>query len=177
MVQAGFGPIRQIAWLVDDLTAGVERWSRFSGIGPWTVYRNVRLSATWRGVDAEIVIDVGLSYRDDVQIELIQPISRTPSPYQDSLGATLVGLHHVAWLSDDLERDKALAIARGLALTFEARNAASHVAYFESAAEPGLRFEFIQASPMMLEGFAAGVAASRGWDGGEPVIHIVDFAA
>ena len=171
-----FGPIRQVAYLVEDLPASLGRWSRYAGIGPWTLYRNVELVGQCRGRDTVVRIDVGLSYQDGLQIELIQPTSRTASPYQDAGGRILVGMHHIAWMTDDLARDKALALARGLSVAFEAGNAAASVVYLEAPAEPGILYEFIQTSPPLLQGFAAGAAAARAWDGRQVVLKTIDFA-
>jgi methylmalonyl-CoA/ethylmalonyl-CoA epimerase len=177
MNRNAFGPIKQIAYLVDALQPSLERWSRYSGIGPWTVYRNVVLVGQCRGLDTSVTVDVGLSYQDEVQIEIIQVTSKTPSPYQDGAGRTLVGMHHIAWMTDDLDGDMAKAEGRGLKLAFAAANPASKVAYFESPAEPGILFEFIQVTPLILQGFAQGVAASRDWDGHDHILQTIDFAA
>ena len=47
----------------------------------------------------------------------------------------------------------------------------------ESAAEPGLLLEFIEAAPMVLESFASGVQAAREWDGHTNPLHVIDFEA
>jgi hypothetical protein len=122
-------------------------------------------------------MDVALSYQDELQIELIRPRSETVSPYQDAAGRTLVGMHHMAWMTDDLERDKARGRERGMSIVFEASNPATNVAYLSSPEEPGLLFEFMQASPALIQGFADGVAASRAWDGIDPILNIFDFGA
>jgi hypothetical protein len=170
-----FGTIKQIAYLVEDLDSSLKRWSDFAGIGPWTVYTNVGLNGWCRGQDTRVVINVGLSYQDEVQIEIIRVLSKTPSPYQDANGRTLVGMHHIAWMSGDLEADIEKAGSRGLKLAFRAENPASKVAYFESPIEPGILYEFIQTSPMLLEGFAQGVEASRNWDGREHILTTIDL--
>jgi len=175
MSAQSFGEIRQVAWLVDDLEASVDRWARLARVGPWTVYRNVALVGRSRGHDTTIVMDVGLSYQGELQIELIRPRSRTPSPYQDSSGRTLVGMHHVARFTDDLESTKIKARDKGLVVTFEASNPVTNVFYCEAPDEPGLLFEFMQASPMLLDGFAQGVAASRDWNGREAILMSVDL--
>ncbi|HZR38357.1 MAG TPA: VOC family protein [Nevskia sp.] len=172
-----YGPIRQIAWLVEDLDAAIRHWMEFAGVGPWTVYRNTTLNGHCRGVPTRVKMDVGLSYQDEVQIELIQVTSRTPSPYQDAQGRTLVGMHHVAWLSRDIDGDVAQARRRGLTAAFEASNGVVRVAYMESAAEPGLLLEFIEAAPVVLEGFAAGIQAAREWDGRSNPVSVIDFEA
>jgi methylmalonyl-CoA/ethylmalonyl-CoA epimerase len=171
------GPIRQIAWLVEDLDASVRHWIQHTGVGPWTVYRNTTLRGHCRGVETVVKMNVGLSYQGEVQIELIQLLSKTISPYQDAGGRTLVGMHHVAWLSRDIDADVAGAKQRGLSVAFEASNGAVRVAYMESAAEPGLLLEFIEAVPVVLEGFAAGMKATREWDRKSNPVQTLDFEA
>lgn len=175
MGAGAWGPIRQVAYMVEDIDSSVDRWAQFAAVGPWTVYRNVTMVGNYRGQPTQIVMDVGLSYRGDLQIELISPKSRSPSPYQDDAAKILVGMHHIAWMTDDLERDKSLARDRGLSIVFEAENPASKVAYFASDAEPGMLLEFMQTSQMLEEGFALGVAASRDWDGRKAILAEYDF--
>src|SRR3546814_14121821 len=100
-----------------------------------------------------------------MKIVFIQVTSLTPAPYQDASGHPLSGMHHIARHSHDLDADIAAAQARGLRTAFSASNGAVRVAYMESVREPGLLLEFIEAVPAVLDGFAAGVAASRVWDG------------
>lgn len=175
MPLAEFGPIIQIGYVVKDLDAGVRHWMTSMGVGPWTIYRNVTLTGTYRGAPTEVLFDVALSYRDEMQIELIEPRSRTPSPYQDASGSTLEGIHHIAWLTDDIAGSVARAKARGLTPAFEASNMAVSVAYMEARDQPGVRFELIQGAAQR-ELIANGIKAARAWDGTNPVTTI-DFAA
>lgn len=68
----GLGDIRQLGYVVADLDASIAAWSNQLGVGPWTVIRNVTLNCTYRGQPSEPLIDVALSYRGAMQIELIQ---------------------------------------------------------------------------------------------------------
>ncbi|MDE0854579.1 MAG: VOC family protein [Nevskia sp.] len=172
-----YGPIRQIAYVVEDLDAAIRHWSDFAGVGPWTVYRNATMRGHCRGADTTVKMHVGLSYQGELQIELIEVISRTPSPYQDPGGHSLIGMHHIAWLSHDIDGDVAKARQRGLVPAFEASNGVVRVAYMESAAEPGLLLEFIEAAPVVLDSFASGIKAAREWNGGKPVAQVFDFEA
>lgn len=172
-----WGPVRQLAYVVEDLDAAIARWIALHGVGPWQVYRNTTLQGRYRGEKTAVKLHVGLSYQDGLQIELIQPVSQTPSPYQHDDGHPRVGMHHIAWHSADLARDVATARARGLVPVFEASNGVVQVAYFEAPQEPGPLYEFIAAVPLVLEGFAAGVQASRDWDGRSTPVHGFDFEA
>ncbi|MDP3856402.1 MAG: VOC family protein [Stagnimonas sp.] len=172
-----WGPIKQLAYVVEDLDAAIARWIAGTGVGPWLVYRNARMQGVCRGESTEVKLHVGLSYQGEVQIELIQPISATPSPYQHADGQPRVGMHHIAWHSSDLDRDVSEAQARGWRPVFEASNGAVRVAYFESPAEPGPLYEFIEAVPLILDGFAQGQQASRDWDGVSAPVTVFDFEA
>src|SRR3546814_15938058 len=115
-----------------------------------------------------------VSYQEQMQIELCHVPSRTSSPYQDASGHPLIGMHHIARHSHDLDADIAAAQARGLRTAFSASNGAVRVAYMESVREPGLLLEFIEAVPAVLDGFAAGVAASPVWDGRSAPVQTFD---
>jgi methylmalonyl-CoA/ethylmalonyl-CoA epimerase len=170
VVQALFGQVDQIGYVVVDLDAAVARWTERTGLGPWTVFRNSRLEGRYRGSSTTVVMDVALAYQGGIQIELIGVRSSTPSPYAHE-GRPLAGVHHIAWVVDDLDRSVAAAEARGLAVAFTAGNAAVRVAYLESPGEEGVLYELIEGAGMR-EMIAAGIAASAQWDGRNPVTEI-----
>lgn len=176
-MHTGSGSIKQVAYVVEDLDASIEHWVQFVGVGPWTVYRNTMMQGHCRGVATTVNMQVGLAYQDELQIELIQVTSSAPSPYRGASGQALIGMHHIARHSTDLDADIAAAQARGLRAAFTASNGVVRVAYMESAREPGLLLELIEASPAVLEGFAAGVSAARDWDGRTSVIQMIDLGA
>lgn len=175
---AGLGPIRQIAWLTDDLDGAIGQWRELAGVGPWTVYRNVVLQGEYRGQPATVLIDVGLAYQGEMQIELIMPSGQGPSPYHDAAGRVRLGMHHVAWLVDDVASAASAAVASGLTIVFQAEGGggATRVAYLEAPSAPAMLLELIEATAPIREGFAAGIAAAQGWDGSNPMI-VIDFAS
>ncbi|WP_257549281.1 VOC family protein [Sphingopyxis sp. DBS4] len=173
MADAIFGAIDQLGFVVTDLDRSLSSRMRALGLGPWTVFRGVTLSGRLRGQPTQVTIDVALAYQGDMQIELIQPVGDAPSPYLDEKGAPLCGMHHMAWIVDDLDAAVANATARGLSVVFEASNPSTRVAYLEAEGDTGVLYEFIEGAGMH-EMVAAGVAAARCWDGSDPVttIHV-----
>jgi hypothetical protein len=174
MRHASFGPIRQIAWVVEDLEASVANWLRASAVGPWTCFRNVAMSGTFRGRTATVRMHVALGYQDGMEIELIQDLNTGPSPYRGADGTPLIGMHHVGWFSDDVAADIARGRERGLAVCFEAANAVTRVAYLEDPREPKLLLEFIEMNPAMQAGLDSRLAAARTWNGSDPV-QVIDL--
>ncbi len=171
---APFGPIRQIAWVVSDLEASVHSWLRVSGLGPWTCFRNVLLAGRYRGAATRVRMHVALGYQGDTEIELIEDLAAGPSPYRTATGEPRIGLHHVAWFSDDVAADVVRATGRGMTVCFEAANEVTRVAYLEDAHEPGLLFEVIEMTAPMRAGLEARLAAARAWRGEDPV-RVIDL--
>ena len=169
------GNLQQVGYVTDDLDAAIRRWIGSTGIGPWTVYRNVVLAGEFCGRPCSVKMDVGLSYQGDLQIELIEPKTPAPSPYHDRDGRRLIGMHHVAWLSDDLAVDLARAVAQNLAKMFDASNEFSHVAYLTSPGEPGLILEYIQLSAEVRSGYARAIETCRSWDGVTQPVTTIDL--
>lgn len=174
MTQALFGRINQIGYLVDDLDAAIARWTDRLGVGPWTVFRNVSLNGRYRGQETMVTMDVALGYQGDMQIELILVTNDAPSPYRDASGKRILGAHHIAWLVDDRDAAVAKVVAKGLKIAFEAENPGTRVAYMESDDDPGVLYEFIESESTrgLIE---QGIAATRNWDGSNPVT-VIDFA-
>ena len=169
------GPIDQIGYVVADLDRSIARWRKRHDVGPWTVFRNVRLDGFHLGEPVTVAMDVGAAYRGDLQIELIHVTNEARSPYRDTHGQPLVGLHHVAWVVDDLDAALARLTSRGLRVVFDARNPATRVAYLDDTDDPGVRVEVIEGAGMR-DMIARGIAEARAWDGADPV-RIVDAAA
>ena len=172
-----FGPMFQIAYVVTDLDASLRHWTRRVGVGPWSVLRDHQLVGELRGEPTTVTIDVGLGFHGGVQIELIQPKSRTPSPYQDADGRPLRGPHHVAMFSENLDIDVERAQQQDLELTFRATSVAAdpvRLAYLQSTAEPDWRLEFIEADADTFRSYLATAAeAAAAWDGlTDPVTEI-----
>ncbi|MCO5401598.1 VOC family protein [Ralstonia soli] len=162
------GPIDQVGYLVSDLEQSIHRWVAHLGVGPWTVFRDVTLEGRYRGKPVTVTMDVALAYQGNTQIELIEATNNAPSPYRDAEGKPVLGMHHVAWVVDDIDAALTRLTADGLTVVFEAENPATRVAYLEHRDEPGVVYEVIQGAGMR-EMIRYGIAAAQSWDGSNPV--------
>jgi hypothetical protein len=146
------GPVFQICWVVPDLApAEAELGERF-GVTNWLRIDDVRFSAehcTLRGRPAEYVISVSIAYAGDQQLELIQPISGD-NIYAEFLAAHGPGVHHVAYVVDDL--DEAVTAAESGGCVVAQRGGFGELgmdfAYLESDLL-GSYVELMQLSPQM----------------------------
>jgi len=152
----------QLGFVVDDLDQSINHWLQL-GVGPWTVFRDVQLQGNYQGRTVDVRMNVGLAYQGGLQIELIQTTSDGPSPYRNAQG-----MHHMAWVVDELESAVARLRERGLQPVFEAGNASTRVCYLENPSEPGVLFEVIEGAGLrqMID---HGIAEARDWNGEQPV--------
>jgi len=161
----------QIGYLVDDVEQAVKRWQQHFAVGPWTLFRNVSLSGEYRGQAVTIGMDVALGYQGSTQIELIQPVAASASPYHNTEGRLLRGIHHIAWVVDDFKQAVTQLTATGLQVVFQGQNPTTRVAYLENTHDPSVLYEIIYGEGMR-EMMEQGIALSRSWDGTNPLAVI-----
>jgi hypothetical protein len=167
----GAGPIAQLGYVVDDVTAAMDHWTRELDVGPFFYLPSPPLhDLRYRGQAVSARIAVALSYSGPLQIELIQPLDDEPTPYRDFRAEHGTGLHHVARFADDFDGVIDGYRARGHEPYYEGRGMTSdqRFAYFDSTVHGGTVYEVVE---------TAGVGAffdhirtvCATWDGSEPV--------
>lgn len=93
--------IDQVAFVVEDLEDGMDRFGAVLGISPWRIYRfePPRLTeTTYRGESHDYSMALALTELGDTMLELIEPLEGR-SIYTDHLDDHGEGLHHVACFS------------------------------------------------------------------------------
>ncbi|MGJ8668055.1 MAG: VOC family protein [Oceanococcus sp.] len=163
------GDIRQLGYLVEDLDEAVAAWQNTLGVGPWMFMRNIELDCVYHGEHSTPLIDIALSYRGEMQIELIQQRNDAASPYLESVRKKQFGLHHTAFLCDNIDDDIAALTAQGLELVCDIRMpgpGAGRYAYFASAVPGDSSYiELLEATLMMKTLFADGISEAQSWQG------------
>lgn len=131
--QMNLGPITQLGYLTDDLDKTAAAWTAV-GVGPFTKMSGVKMPATMNGETVEIKIDLGLAYQGDVQIELIQPLCDSPSPYLKNKRAGIWGAHHTQFMTEDLDAAIAECETVGMTMTCEITSGGWRYIYMKGAA-------------------------------------------
>jgi methylmalonyl-CoA/ethylmalonyl-CoA epimerase len=173
----GFGPIRQLGYIVQDLEAARAAWLGM-GFGPWTLIRNLNLNCTYRGSPSRPLLDLAITYRGNLQIELIQQKNTDPSPYRAMIDAGCYGLNHIGFLSERIDTDALRAEALGMQIVCDIRMPATgRYIYFDlPELGNGLQFELLEASQILRLMFAQGARTAALWDGHDDPL-IIDLAA
>jgi hypothetical protein len=169
-----FGPIFQIAYVVEELEPALAHWSERLGVGPFFLFP-MPLAFDWLNLDeapaadANVLGGVALAYSGETMIELIVP-GPAPSTYRKFLDAGRRGVHHLGTVADDYDAQMAAARAAGIKVIMEGELPLSRFAYLETDRDySGTMIEIIDMRPPMRELFEIVKGASRGWDGRDPV--------
>jgi methylmalonyl-CoA/ethylmalonyl-CoA epimerase len=168
---AGVSAIRQIAYVVPDIQAAMAWWSGALGIGPFFLAPTSRQTdVRYRGEPASIDFSMALSYCGDMQVELIQPNNDAPSIYREALESGQRGLHHLCVYTDDMAGTRDCIAAAGGAIIHEGRLPGGELLYADLNGGPGAPlYEVLQPPAWLLDLFARLKAATREWDGRDPV--------
>jgi hypothetical protein len=147
-LNAVFGPIRQIAYVVADIDQAIESWHAQMGITPFAVARNCKplQGCRYRNeVAGEIVLNMAFAYIGDVQLELIEQVNTTPSMYQEAAKRDYWGAHHYAVCVEDFDNAYQHAMSNGFTAVMNAGAPGyAQMAYVESELVPGLMLEIIE---------------------------------
>ena len=146
----------QLAYLVNDLDAAIEKWSGLFGAGPFVVTEHHRTNTfMYRGTDQEADVSYAFGYLDDMMIQFIVQHDETPSIYRDMYAAGEEGYHHVAYLVHDFEA--AYAHLQDLGFEPACRLHADEVdaAYFDTRSVTGGFTEIHGDPPHILGAFAS----------------------
>ncbi|MCP2288716.1 VOC family protein [Nocardia amikacinitolerans] len=146
------GPITQIAWVTDDIEKAERFFVTHFGVRKWTRIPDVEFgprTCTYRGRPADFTAHIALSYLDDIQLELIQPL-RGESIYAEFLARRGPGLHHVCFEPDDFDGAVAAAERDGLTVVQRGDMAADmRFAYVDGASEGVPFIELAEIGPAM----------------------------
>jgi hypothetical protein len=175
MGQVGFGQpddgVIQMAYVVADLRAAIEQWSRTLRIGPWFVLEHFSgEDPVYRGQPSRADVAIAMSFAGHMNIELIQPNNDAPSVYREVVERRGYGFHHWGVATWNFDAAVAQYEREGYALAFSAAvPSGGRVGYMDTTAVlPGFT-EFIELGGAFEDVFGRFYRASIGWDGTDPI--------
>jgi len=172
------GEIRQLGYVVHDIEAAMDYWSRTLGVGPWFYNPKVPIeNYRYRGESHQPHNSVALANSGFVQVELIQVRNDVPSMYRDFLQAGNTGLQHVAYWTSDYDADLARLQAEGFAPVMSGEvGERGRFIYFDTEYHPGTVIELSEVAGPKGRMFDLIRQASEGWDGTNPVRPFPDLS-
>jgi hypothetical protein len=170
MLTPKFGPMLQVAWVVNDLDKAMSRWLDTQSVGPFYVMRHCPLeNVLYRGQPTTVDIDVGIAQAGGVQIELIQQNDAKPSCYRDMFAVGAEGFHHVCYFVDDLKGAIAHFAQRDQPVAIQGNFGAVEFAYVDSRSGVGCMTELVGRHPDIESFFKMIADAAVDWNGKDPI--------
>lgn len=165
------GQLVQMAYVVQDIDAAIERWVRDYRVGPWHLLDSFTgPDQIYRGAPTTADIRLAMSFSGHMNIELIQPKDANPSVYKEVIDRRGYGFHHVGFAVRDVAAQRERLESRGYQTAFEASVPSGGTVIYlaNDGLEPGF-VELIPATPGFDEMFTRFWRTTVGWNGEDPV--------
>jgi hypothetical protein len=166
------GPWLQEGLVVRDIEASMARWALVLGVGPFFHIPRVTIDqAIYCGKPIRFDMAVSIAFRDDVMIELIQPLDDARSPFTDFLAASGEGLQHHGFYPDDQQAAERHVEAEGLIAEYQVMTpgAERRTSFYSDPMNPGPMIELIEGGAAKRKRYAPIRAAAGQWRPGDPV--------
>lgn len=157
------GQVVQIAYAVADVEAGATAMATRVGAGPFFVrHHPPMLVIDDAGRPGTFHHSSAYGQWGDLQVELVAIHGDDPPPPP--------GIHHVARFADDIDAEVGRLATFGWPLVLDARTPSGiRFVFCDARRDLGHLVELYEPLPGLLALYAGVAAASRGWDGADPV--------
>lgn len=160
----------QWGFVVKDIDAAMQHWTRVFGVGPFLHIEKIRRhehDAIYKGEPTDVQITVAFSYFGETQLEIIQQLNDSPSPYRDFLAAGRTGLQHIGFWSERYDEAYQKFISDGFRPEYRARmqGVPKETVYFQDPGCVGAMVELSLATPRKSRLFGAMADIVARWDG------------
>jgi hypothetical protein len=163
----------QNCYVVSNLEQGCERLHRLYGLGPFVGGSQAELGDhTYRGEPAPPIVLRGVFVQSgELNIELVELVSTTPSAFHDLYPNGREGFHHVALFCDDYEAERDAFVAAGYELASEFTvSFGPKICYIDARATLGHMIELYPENAIIRDMYRQAREAPRTWDGKDLII-------
>jgi hypothetical protein len=166
----GLGAPVQIAYAVPDARVAAARWAEHLGAGPFYLRSHIPVSdVLYRGRPSSFDHSSAYGQWGDIMVELVQDHGDGPSVVRERYATHESGLHHLAFMVDELDAATARLAEQGFELAMSARASTTRFHFVDAVDELGHMIELYQRSVHLLEFYTMVREAAVGWDGSQPV--------
>ncbi len=165
--------IVQNCYIVRDLDAACERMNNLYGVGPFVGGSEAKLdNHVYRGEPAEPIRLRGVFVQSgDLNIELVQLLSTTPSAFHDMFPNGAEGFHHVATFSSDYERDRDGFVEQGYSVASEfTTDFGAKICYIDARASLGHMIELYPENAIIRGMYAQTRKEAETWNGNPLIV-------
>jgi len=162
--------IHHVGYVVEDVRAGVERFARDFGAGPFFAMEHIAFDqVTYEGAPAVYDHSSAFGQWGPIIVEITQVHDAQPEGLRGALTKPGAGIGHVAWLADDLETETVRLQAAGLRKFHTGRVGPVAAVWFDGGEVFGHPIEVLERCDELLGFYEMVGDAAEGWDGTEPL--------
>ena len=164
------GTVRQLAYVVTDIEASLNYWTKILKAGPFFLLEHCPLeNQQYYGAEGDADVTIALGNSGSLQIELIYQHNHAPSVYRDFLQAGRIGVHHTGLMPEDYPATIADYRALGHKEAFTCTVGVAPLVYFDTLDALGHYVELWDNHAVFKDMFLMIEDAARDWDGSDPV--------
>jgi len=163
----------QNCYVVRNLEEGCERLHRLYGIGPFVGGTQAELGDHFhRGRPAPPIVLRGVFVQSgELNIELVELVSTTPSAFHDMYANGRQGLHHVAMFCADYAAERDAFVAAGYPVASEfSVSFGAQICYIDARDTLGHMIELYPENAIIRDMYRQARDAAQNWDGKELII-------
>jgi hypothetical protein len=169
-----FGPVVQVAYVVDDPRRAALQWVERRGAGPFFVRDHIPVTdVVHRGAASSFDHTSAYGWMHGpgagVMIELFVQHDRSPTAVTERFADGETGLHHLACFAASVPASIERAEQAGLSLAMTARAGATTFVFVDDVETSGHYWELYEPTPGLTAFYAMVRDAADGWDGSDPV--------
>ncbi len=143
MEKLNLPPVYQLGYVVNDIDAACKHYHSLFGIGPFDIVDEVDMEgAILRGKPISTKIKVAFAKSDKVELEFIEPLEGK-NLYTEFLEAKGDGIHHLAFMVDEMETWLKSFADMGIEPIFHHDMVVMDFAYFDTSLFGGLMLELL----------------------------------
>jgi hypothetical protein len=173
-----FGKIFQNGYIVRDFDSTLNHWIKVFGAGPFYMFTADARAQVYGKPDTPVRMKLAMGYWGDYQIEIIQQLDDTPTPYKDFLDSGREGLQHVASLTEDFKGDDQRLRDMGFKQIMLSDFNGTAIGYYATdTVYAGTMLELVEATPWFTGVLERMRKSSIGWDGKDPIRPFEQVAA
>ena len=164
--------IIQNCYVVRDLEEACARMHKFYGIGPFIGGAESELNDhVHRGKSEEPIVIRGVfAQSGDLNIELVQLMSKTPSAFHDMFPSGQEGFHHIAIFCDDYAKERDAFVGEGYEVASEFEAVGHKFCYIDARNPLGHMIELYPDADIVRTMYQLTREAPAKWDGKELIL-------
>lgn len=164
-----YGTLFQNGYVVKDIDSALKHWTKGLGVGPFFTF-NIDMVTESFGAECHVELKMAVSYWNDVNIELTEPISEANTPHRDFLQRGREGLQQLGVTTKEFNRTHDRLLQAGFKRIMTGHMEGGQIGYYNTDENfAGTLIELVEETPFFMDMLTRLKTAAANWDGTNPI--------